>query len=136
MGLPISDPSHVGAQLVDVVLEANHLFNVQDLPDWINAVGLLLSYLPDVFFDGLKKRLVTALTSAPLSQWNLPQNPFEMFNFIKIARCGTLLVSSCWIYPNSSRSRIGSRKILAYRSNRGATVICVSSCWTLFTTVE
>ena len=29
MGLPISDPSHVGAQLVDVVLEANHLFNVQ-----------------------------------------------------------------------------------------------------------
>ena len=31
MGLPISDPSHVGAQLVDVVLEANHLFNVQGI---------------------------------------------------------------------------------------------------------
>ena len=58
-----------------------------DLPDWINAVGLLLSYLPDVFFDGLKKRLVTALTSAPLSQWNLPQNPFEMFNFNVVHRC-------------------------------------------------
>ena len=57
------------------------------MPDWINAVGLLLSYLPDVFFDGLKKRLVTALTSAPLSQWNLPQNPFEMFNFNVVHRC-------------------------------------------------
>lgn len=81
MGLPISDPALVGAKLVDVVLEANHLFNVQDLPDWINAVGLLLSYLPDAFLEGLKKRLVSALTSPPLSSWNLPQNPFEMFNF-------------------------------------------------------
>ena len=81
MGLPIKDPSMVGARLVDVVLEANHLFSVQDLPDWINAVGLILSYLPDVFLDGLKKRLVTALTSPPLSQWNLSQNPFSIFDF-------------------------------------------------------
>ena len=81
IGLPVSNPSEVGAKLVDVILDANHLFNVQDLPDWINAVGLMLSYLPDVFLDGLKKRLVSALTTPPLSQWNLPQNPFEIFDF-------------------------------------------------------
>ena len=40
-----------------------------------------MSYLPDIFLDGLKKRLVSTLTSPPLSQWNLPQNPFDVFNF-------------------------------------------------------
>ena len=54
---------------------------MQDLPDWINAIGLIMSYLPDIFLDGLKKRLVSTLTSPPLSQWNLPQNPFDVFNF-------------------------------------------------------
>ena len=55
--------------------------SLQDLPDWINAIGLIMSYLPDIFLDGLKKRLVSTLTSPPLSQWNLPQNPFDVFNF-------------------------------------------------------
>lgn len=81
MGLPIKDPAHVGARLVDVVLEAHQLFNVDDLPDWINALGLLLSYLPDNFLEGLKKRLVSAISAPPLSLWNLPQTPFELFNF-------------------------------------------------------
>lgn len=81
MGLGILDPAQVGAKLVDVILDGCHLVDVQVLPDWINAVGLILSYLPDSYLDGLKKRLVSALNSTPLSQWNLPQNPFEMLNF-------------------------------------------------------
>ena len=81
MGLPISDPANVGSMLVDLILEANHLISAQELPDWINAIGLILSYLPDVYLEGLKKRLVSALTSPPLSNWNLPQNPFDVFNF-------------------------------------------------------
>ena len=75
MGLPVADPSHVGSMLVDLILEAHHLIKAQELPDWINAVGLVLSYLPDSYLAGLKNRLVSALTSQPLSQWNLPQNP-------------------------------------------------------------
>ena len=55
------------------------------LPDWINAVGLILSYLPDSYLEGLKKRLVSALSSTPLSQWNLPQNPFEMLNYNSVS---------------------------------------------------
>ena len=81
MGLPVADTSHVGSMLVDLILEAHHLITAQELPDWINAVGLVLSYLPDSYLAGLKNRLVSALTSQPLSQWNLPQNPFDVFNF-------------------------------------------------------
>ena len=44
-------------------------------------IGLIMSYLPDIYLEGLKKRLVSALTSPPLSQWNLPQNPFDVFSF-------------------------------------------------------
>ena len=81
MGLGVSDPAQVGAKLVDVILEGCHLVDVQVLPDWINAIGLILSYLPDAYLEGLRKRLVSALSSTPLSMWNLPQNPFEMLNF-------------------------------------------------------
>ena len=81
MGLGVLDPAQVGAKLVDVILDGCHLVDVQVLPDWINAVGLILSYLPDAYLEGLKKRLVSALSSTPLSQWNLPQNPFEMLDF-------------------------------------------------------
>jgi mediator of RNA polymerase II transcription subunit 23 len=86
MGLPVSDPAQVGAALVDVIIEANHLFSIQDLPDWINSIGLLLSYLPDVFLEGLTRRLTSAMNSPPLSQWNLPQSPFNIFNFDYVHR--------------------------------------------------
>ena len=81
MGLPVSDPGHVGASLVDVILEYHQLFPHDELPDYINAVGLLLSNLPDSFSDGLTRRLISTLKSQPLSQWNLPQTPFAIFNF-------------------------------------------------------
>jgi hypothetical protein len=55
--------------------------SIEDLPDWVNALGLLLSNLPEVYSDGLTQRLVSALSSPPLSQWNLPQNIFDLLNF-------------------------------------------------------
>lgn len=84
MGLPIFDPAQIGASLVDVILEANHLLDPAELPDWINSVGLLLSNLPDAFSEGLTRRLVSALVSPPLSQWNLPQSPFALLNFDEV----------------------------------------------------
>ncbi len=81
MGLPIADPGSVGASLVDVILDGHFLINVDELPDWINAVGLLLSNLPDTFSEGLTRKLISALTTPPLTQWNLPQTPFAIFNF-------------------------------------------------------
>ncbi len=54
-----------------------------DLPDWINALGLLLSNLPDGYWDGLSQRLVAAVNSPPLTQWAAAAasgvSPFRMF---------------------------------------------------------
>eukprot|EP00095_Tigriopus_kingsejongensis_P000827 maker-scaffold63_size435493-snap-gene-2.13 protein:Tk00827 transcript:maker-scaffold63_size435493-snap-gene-2.13-mRNA-1 annotation:"mediator of rna polymerase ii transcription subunit 23" len=80
MGIP-GDPSQVGASLWDVVLESSHLIPVDQLPDWINSIGLIMSNLPEAFWEGMYQRLVEAISSAPLSQWTLPQNPFQMFDF-------------------------------------------------------
>ena len=81
MGLPLTQPSKVGGMLLDVVLEAHHIIGPDGLPDWINAIGLLLSNLPDPYSEGLTQRLVSALTSPPLSNWNLPQSVFHILNF-------------------------------------------------------
>jgi hypothetical protein len=35
--------------------------SIDELPDWVNALGLLLSNLPEVYSDGLTQRLVTIL---------------------------------------------------------------------------
>jgi hypothetical protein len=43
----------IGGHLLDVVLETYHLISVDDLPDWVNAFGLLLANLPEVYSEGL-----------------------------------------------------------------------------------
>ena len=78
MGLPVTSPPEVGGRLLDVVMESYHLIAAKDLPDWVNAVGLLLSNLPEAYSSGLAVRLVSALTSAPLLQWNIPQTIFQV----------------------------------------------------------
>jgi Mediator complex subunit 23 len=42
----------VGSHLLDVILETHHLLTIEDLPDWLNALGLLLSNLPDKYSEG------------------------------------------------------------------------------------
>ncbi len=59
----------VTSQLLDVVLERGHLVPSDELPDWINVCGLLLSNLPEAYWEGLSRRLVSAVSSPPLSQW-------------------------------------------------------------------
>ncbi|TRY72734.1 hypothetical protein TCAL_11188 [Tigriopus californicus] len=80
MGIP-GEPTQVGASLMDVVLESSHAIPPGELPDWINSIGVILSNLPEAFWNGLYQRLVGAITSAPLTQWNLPQNPFQVFDY-------------------------------------------------------
>jgi len=83
MALPVADPAAVGGALMDAVLERGvHLVPPDRLPDWVNAVGLTLSNLPDTFWAGLADRLVEAVSSQPLSQWAPPPpvTPFKLFD--------------------------------------------------------
>ena len=57
------------------------MIGADSLPDWINAIGLLLSNLPDVYSEGLTQRLVNAVVSPPMSNWNLPHSIFQILHF-------------------------------------------------------
>ena len=49
------------------------------LPDWINALGILMSNLPEAYWDGLYDKLVSAINEPPLSQWNVSgADPFKV----------------------------------------------------------
>ena len=78
MGLPVDNPTEVGSRLLDVILEGHHLIGPDNLPDWINAIGLLLSNLPEAYSNGLTQAILSALTSQPLVQWTLPQTIFQV----------------------------------------------------------
>ena len=72
----------VGAAILDVVLECAHVIPREELPDWINALGILMSNLPEAYWDGLYDKLVSALNEPPLSQWNASgADPFKVIFF-------------------------------------------------------
>ena len=48
------------------------------LPEWINAVGLLVSNLPEAFWAGLHNKLEASLDCAPLADWNLGYTPTQV----------------------------------------------------------
>ncbi len=88
MALPSKEPPHVCGHLLEVLLDHGNLLSEEDLPDWVNAVGLIISYLPEAYWEGLAQRLVGAINSPPLSQCppggatspdSLPTWPFNLF---------------------------------------------------------
>ena len=84
MTIPM-DPAVIGANLVDVILAAHsHIVPTDKLPEWINAVGLILSNLPESYWEGLHIRIAEALSSAPLSGWDLPLTPEQVFDFQEV----------------------------------------------------
>ena len=72
----------MGAAILDVVLECAHVIPREELPDWINALGILMSNLPEAYWDGLYDKLVSALNEPPLSQWNVSgADPFKVMSY-------------------------------------------------------
>lgn len=68
----------MGTHILEVVLEQNHFIPADELPDWVNAIGLIMANLPEAYWEGLYVALVNALGSAPLTQWTLPHSPFKV----------------------------------------------------------
>ena len=64
MTLP-DKPSNVAEMVIDVILQTYHS-SPDRLPDYINAVGLILSNLPEAYWAGLHSKLEAALTSSVL----------------------------------------------------------------------
>ena len=94
MSIP-DKPATIGEKLIDVVLQVSEnmlvgpflvLVSIQThshippdkLPEWINAVGLLVSNLPEAFWAGLHNKLEASLDCAPLADWNLGYTPTQV----------------------------------------------------------
>jgi len=80
MSVP-EQPAVIGEKLLEVILQSHSHIPPAKLPDSINAVGCLLSHLPESFWTGLHNRLCEAVSQAPLSSWNLPHTPTQVFDF-------------------------------------------------------
>ena len=86
-----------------MLIQINMLnFEGDKLPEWINVVGLLLSYLPPVFWDGLHNRYLIVL----FKKYNVRKNnniglQFGFsFQFLSVF---TVIKKSC---PKERKSRL------------------------------
>ena len=83
MTLP-DKPSNVGEMVIDVILQSHSHISPDRLPDYINAVGLILSNLPEAYWAGLHSKLEAALASSVLKAWSLPFSTTQVFDFTEV----------------------------------------------------
>ncbi|KAK0059322.1 mediator of RNA polymerase II transcription subunit 23-like isoform X2 [Biomphalaria pfeifferi] len=80
MALPISAQS-VGEALIDVSLKPSSLLPPQkDMMSWYNAVGLILTALPESYWSVLNDRILKAITSPMLESPAAHHSPFKILN--------------------------------------------------------
>ena len=83
MTLP-EKPGVVGEQLIDVILQGHSHIPPDQLPDWINALGLLLSNLPESYWGGLHTKIEEALLSSDLAAFSRSCEPGQLLDFTEI----------------------------------------------------
>ena len=68
-----------------MVLQHHSHIPVDKLPEWMNAVGLLLSNLPEAHWQGLHAKLERMLASPALTQWpHTHLTPTQLFDFNEV----------------------------------------------------
>ncbi|KAH3697072.1 hypothetical protein DPMN_084557 [Dreissena polymorpha] len=79
MALPVSSPA-VGAAVLDVVLKGSSHLPRDKLMEWMNAVGLVLTALPETYWNVLNEQILTMMESPVLK--NLGKSFFDAFDFM------------------------------------------------------
>lgn len=79
MSLPLTIKC-VGDSLIDVILEGFLYIKREDMPLWINAIGLVIAALPDSYWLVLHDRIIQAIKSPEMVEWPYIHSPFKMFN--------------------------------------------------------
>ncbi|XP_041358001.1 mediator of RNA polymerase II transcription subunit 23-like [Gigantopelta aegis] len=80
MALP-SNSNIVGGALLDVALKSCLQLPQDKIISWMNAVGLVLTALPDPFWAVLHENIVSTISMPQLVVPSGSTNPFQMFNF-------------------------------------------------------
>lgn len=85
LGLPIS-PQAVANQLIEVVLKGLVLITYEHIHQWINAIGLIISSLPESYWSVLYDRLEEIFKDPQMVNWSYRQSPFDVFSFSTVQR--------------------------------------------------
>lgn len=80
LSLPLT-PKVVANNLIDVAYTGSVQIPIEDLPRYINAIGILLAQLPESYWSVIYDRLQSCLNHPKMLCWSYRWNPFEMFNF-------------------------------------------------------
>ena len=83
MTLP-EKPGVVGEQLISVILQGHSHIPPDQLADWINALGLLVSNLPESYWAGLHTKIEEALLSPDLAAFSRGCEPGQLLDFTEI----------------------------------------------------
>ena len=100
LALPVPPPTVANA-LMDVIIQGYNLLpRSSPLESWINAIGLLLTYLPESYWNELYDRIVALLKGTQLSAYSHPCSPLHLFNFSAVIGQGldgpyVLLLAVC-----------------------------------------
>lgn len=84
LALPLA-PKVVVNNLIDTVVKGNAILLGNDIQAFINAIGVIIAALPESYWSVVYERLVDALNSPKMVEWNCRFSAFELFNF-KIVR--------------------------------------------------
>lgn len=57
------------------------VISYQHIHSWINSIGLILSALPEPYWNVIYDRLEEIMKHPQMTDWTYRQSPFDMFNF-------------------------------------------------------
>ncbi|XP_064625436.1 mediator of RNA polymerase II transcription subunit 23-like [Lineus longissimus] len=73
----------VGNALLDIVLKSSTQIARDKVMAWMNAIGLVLTALPDSYWSVVHDKVIEVMQSPLLSEPPADLNPLQMFNFTK-----------------------------------------------------
>ncbi|XP_014226928.1 mediator of RNA polymerase II transcription subunit 23-like [Trichogramma pretiosum] len=80
MALPV--PPNVAANnLLDVVTKGNTVIQSNEIHEWINCIGIIMTALTDSYWSTFYDRLLDIITCPDLIEWPYDLTPFQLFNF-------------------------------------------------------
>lgn len=80
LGLP-SVPQAVANYIIDVAIKGLVVITHKHIHSWINAIGLIMSALPEPYWNVIYDRLEEIIKHPQMTDWTFRQSPFDMFSF-------------------------------------------------------
>ncbi|RWS25047.1 Mediator of RNA polymerase II transcription subunit 23-like protein, partial [Leptotrombidium deliense] len=110
IALPVT-PTIVGNNLLEVILTGHKVISRTNIEDWINAVGLVLTALPESYWCVLNERILSMMQSPVLLNCH-KQDPFHLMDFTGSHSCmtemqtGYLIALASSVYHHASVGQI------------------------------